>query len=81
MSGRIVASRRELLRAGMDVALDHRAEDAAAAATDLARELAYHVDLPLVLPAGAQGPEPAPGPAGRPPLNPFERGPEITEVR
>jgi Protein of unknown function (DUF3710) len=35
--------------------------------------------LPLRLPDAA--PEPAPEPEGRPPLDPFQRGPEITEIR
>ena len=34
---------------GCEVALDHRAEDAAAAACDLAGDLARDVELPLVL--------------------------------
>ena len=40
--------------------------------------------LSLSLPAGAGGPEPAteePAPGGRAPLDPFTRGPEITEIR
>jgi hypothetical protein len=35
--------------------------------------------LPLRLPDAAAAP--APEPEGRPPLDPFERGPEITEIR
>jgi hypothetical protein len=37
--------------------------------------------LPLRLPDVGAAPEPEPEPQGRPPLEPFTRGPEITEIR